>query len=464
LKQPAPTEKIKEETEMSTVKIDANAQKPGDKAWFMFVVIFILCFVTSILWFSAPPLHNSIAGLLVNGKFMHEPGYDVFKVSLANQALFGQTMSFVGLFALFSALAAAPLVKRFGVKAVMIFGALLVVISAVMSALSGSNYNIFLSGRALLGLAVGFIWVSTPTALSFWFREKNRALAMGLWGVCVPLGALTATNLIVNPMLKAGIEFHMVLWAIAGMSGVMALLIIVIYRDPQKEEGSEISTQALPFKEIWPIFKQRQLFMVFIAWMSFIFINSTFTSYNVSFFQDSLNMDYLTANRWASLAAAAGMSSPIFGFVGDRINRYRRWILVSIGVFCLMLSGIFGFHVSIGPITGGTLMAVYLVALFVANGVMNATIRPYIPMLVGRGGVTAVSLALSLLSLLQFGIQLFTAPVFGGIQDAAVAAGASSAAAWAAAANFGIIPLGIVAFICTFFIRQKPPSAPPVTN
>jgi MFS family permease len=449
---------------MSTTKTDANVQKPGSKAWLMFIAIVIMCFITSILWFSAPPLHNSIAGLLVNGKFMHEPGYDVFKDSLANQALFGQTMSFIGLFALFSALAAAPLVKRLGVKTVMIFGALLAVISGVVSALSGSDYNILCAGRALLGLAVGFIWVSTPTALSFWFREKNRALAMSLWGVCVPLGALAATNLIVNPMLKAGIEFHNVWWVIAGMSGIAALLVILIYRDPQKEEGSDVSTQALPFKEIWPIFRQHQLFMVFIAWVSFIFINSTFTSYNVSFFQDSLKMDYLTANRWASIAAAAAMSSPIFGFVGDRINRYRRWILVSIGVFCLMLTGILGFHVSIGPVTGGALMAIYLVVLFTANGIMNATIRPYIPMLVGRGGVTAVSLALSMLSLLQFGIQLFTAPVFGGIQDAAVAAGTSSAEAWATAAHFGIIPLGIVALLCTFFIRQKPPSVPPVAS
>ncbi|MDR2434638.1 MAG: MFS transporter, partial [Treponema sp.] len=445
---------------MSTTKIDANLQKPGSKAWLMFIVIFIMCFITPILWFSAPPLHNSIAGLLVNGKFMHEPGYSVFKDSLSNQSLFGQTMSLIGLFALFSALAAGFLVKKLGVRLVMIFGGLLVVISAVVSALSGSNYNILRTGRALLGLAVGFIWVSSPTALSFWFREKNRALAMSLWGACVPLGTLTATNLIVNPMLKAGIEFHTIWWVMAGMSGVAALLVILIYRDPQREEGSEVSTQALPFKEIWSVFRQHQLLMIFIAWVSFTFINSTFTSYNVSFFQDSLNMDYLTANRWASIAAGAGICAPIFGFIADRINRYRRWILVSIGVLCLMLTGIFGFHVRLGPITGGAVMAIYLVVQFAANGILIAVIRPYIPMLVGRGGVTAVSLGLSMLTLLQFGIQFFTAPVFGGIQDAAVAAGASSAEAWAMAANFSIIPLGIVALICTFFIRQKPPSAP----
>jgi MFS family permease len=442
---------------MSTTKIDANLQKPGSKAWLMFIIIFIMCFITPILWFSAPPLHNSIAGLLVNGKFMHEPGYSVFKDSLSNQALFGQTMSLIGLFALFSALAAGFLVKKLGVRLVMIFGGLLVVISAVVSALSGSDYNILCAGRALLGLAVGFIWVSSPTALSFWFREKNRALAMSLWGACVPLGTLTATNLIVNPMLKAGVEFHMIWWVMAGMSGVAALLVILIYRDPQREEGSEVSTQALPFKEIWPVFRQHQLLMIFIAWVSFTFINSTFTSYNVSFFQDSLKMDYLTANRWASLAAGAGICAPIFGFIADRINRYRRWILVSIGVLCLMLTGIFGFHVSLGPVTGGAIMAIYLVVQFAANGILIAVIRPYIPMLVGRGGVTAVSLGLSMLTLLQFGIQFFTAPVFGGIQDAAVAAGASSAEAWATAANFSIIPLGVVAVICTFFIRQKPP-------
>jgi hypothetical protein len=149
-------------------------------------------------------------------------------------------------------------------------------------------------------------------------------------------------------MLRAGIEFHRIWWVMTGMCGAAALLVILGYRDPQKEEGSEVSTQALSFREIWPVMKQHQLLMVFIAWMAF-------------------------------------------------------W--------------------------------------------------------------TAVSFGLSWLTLLQFGIQFFTAPVFGGIQDAAVAAGASSAAAWATAANFSIIPLGIVALICTFFIRQKPPvSALPVKD
>jgi MFS family permease len=450
---------------MSTAKIETNAQQSGGKAWFMFIIIWFLCFVTPILWFSAPPLHNSIAGLLVNGKFMYEPGYDVFKDSLANQALFGQTMSLIGAFAFFSAFAAGLLIKKIGVRPVMVFGVLLVIASAVLSALSGSNYTILCVGRAFLGLAVGFIWVTSPTALSFWFSDKNRALIMGLWGACVPLGSLAATNLIVNPMLRAGVEFHMIWWVMAGICGVAALLVIFGYRDPHKEEGSEVSTHALSFKEIVPVMKQHQLLMVFIAWMAFTFINSTFTSYNVSFFQDSLAMDYLAANRWASIAAGAGLCAPIFGIISDRINRYRRWILVSIGVLCLILTGVFGFHVSLGPVTSGAIMAMYLLVQFAGNGIMIAVIRPYIPMLVGRGGVTAVSLGLSLLTLLQFGIQFFTAPVFGGIQDAAVAAGASSAEAWATAANFSIIPLGIVALICTFFIRQKPPaSVSPVKN
>ena len=441
---------------MSTTNTNTN-EKISGKAWFIFIIIWIMCWVTSILWFSAPPLHNSIAGLLVNGQFMHEPGYDVFKESLANQALFGQTMSLVGLLAFFSALASGPLVKKFGGKPVMVLSVALLGAGGVISALSGSNYTILCAGRAALGLAVGSTWVATPTALTFWFKDKNRALIMGVWGACVPVGSLSATNLIVNPMLRAGAEFHTIIWVITVMCGISALLVIFGYRDPQKEEGSEVSTHALPFKEIWPIMKQHQLLMIFIAWMSFTFINSTFTSYNVSFFQDSLKMDYLTANRWASIAAGAGLCAPVFGFIADRINRYRRWILVSIGVLCLLFTGVFGFHVSLGPMTGGAIMALYLFVQFAANGIMIALIRPYIPMLVGRGGVTAVSLGLSLLTLLQFGIQFFTAPVFGGIQDAAVAAGASSAEAWARAANFSIIPLGIVTLICTFFIRQKPP-------
>lgn len=428
-------------------------QKTTGRAWLMFVVIFFMCFITPILWFSAPPLHNSIAGLLVNGEFMVQPGYTVFFESFSNQALFGQTMSLIGLGGFIAAIFTSPLVRRLGVKGVMLIGISLVVVSAAVSALSGSDFTVLCVGRFILGMAVACIWVTSPTAISLWFPEKNRGLAMGIWGACVPVGSLAATNLIVNPMLSSGVDFHTIWWLMAAIALVALLLIAFVYKNP--EGNTEVSVESKPFKEIWPVLKQHQLLMVIIVWMVFNFVNSCFTSYNNTFFQDSLGMDYLTANGWASLASGAGIVAPIFGFIADRINRYRRWILVSIGALCLLLSGLFGFHTELGPLGGTAIMIVYLVIIFCANGILIATIRPYIPMLVGRGGASAVAVGFALLTMLQFGVQFLTAPVFGGVQDAAIVAGATSAMAWAEAAQFVIVPAGALALVCSFFIRQS---------
>jgi predicted MFS family arabinose efflux permease len=435
-----------------------TAQKTSGKAWLMFIVIFILCFVTPIIWFSAPAMHNSIAGLAVNGTFLQEPGYDIFVGNLANQALFGQTMSLIGLFGFFSAIIAGFLVKRIGVKWNLAIGAAFVVIAAVLSAMSDRSYDMLLVGRSCIGVAIGFIWVASPTALSFWFPEKRRALAMGIWGACVPIGALASTNIIVNPMLNAEVDFHVIWWVMAAISAIAFLLVLFIYRDPKTDVGSDVSTQALPFREVLKFFKQHQIYMIIIVWMAFNFINSCFTSYNEPFFQDSLGMDRNEANVWFSVASGAGICAPIFGFIADKINRYRRWILLSIGALCLTLTGVLGFHESVGPFSGGILMAIYLVVLFAANGILISTCRPFIPQLLARGGATAVSLGFSALTLLQFFVQFFTAPIFGGIQDSVILSGGTSAEAWSTAAGFAIIPLGIVALICTFFIRQKDPS------
>lgn len=436
----------------------AVQQKTTSKAWLMFSVIFLMCLITPILWFAAPPLHNSIAGLMIEGEFMVQPGYSIFLEGASNQAMFGYTMSLIGLFGFVSALISGPLVKKIGVKAVMALGIVCVVISGVISAMSGDNYTVLLVGRSFLGLAVGFIWVSSPTALTLWFPEKNRGLAMGIWGACVPVGALISTNLIVNPMLSSGVDFHMVFWVMTALAAVAAALLLVIYRNP--EGDTEVSAVAKTFKEVWPIIRQHQVIMLIVIWMLNQFINSCFTSYNVSFFQTGLGMDYLTANGWVSIAAAAGIVAPLFGVIADKINRNRKWILVTIGTIALTLTGVFGLHVDLGPLGSEILMILYLVVSFLCNGILIAAIRPYIPMFVGKGGVTAVSFALSGLTLSQFFIQFFTAPVFGGIYDMILAGGASSADAWANTSMIVIIPCGIVAIICSFFIRFKKEETP----
>ncbi len=440
---------------------ESTQAKTSGRAWLMLVVIFLLSVAVPIIWFSLPPLATTIQGIgaPINGA----PRVPAFDEMIANPAtkgvLFGNLMSMLSVFALISAICTSPLVKRFGVKVVLVAGGLLVTIGACVSALSGESYNVMLASRCITGLGVGFVAVSSPTAISLWFSDKQRAFAIAIWGTWVPVGMLISTNAIANPML-AGMapaaqrtEFHNIFWVMAVIALICTILVLVIYRNPKKEEATEVSAEAVPFRKIVPYIKQHQFIMLCIAWLAFNYINYCFTTYNVQFFQDGFGMDRNDASMWGSIASALGICAPIFGFISDRINKNRKFLLISLGMLFLTLTGVFGFRPEIFGLSGTALFWVYMIFQFLGNAILVATVRPYVPLLVGKGGLTAVAFGLSMITFLQYGGQMFTGPVFGGIHDAVVAAGGTTLEGWTQAANMAIIPVGIVAFVCTFFIK-----------
>jgi hypothetical protein len=81
---------------------------------------------------------------------------------------------------------------------------------------------------------------------------------------------------------------------------------------------------------------------------------------------------------------------------------------------------------------------------------------------VGRGGVTAVSLGLSMITVLQYTGQMFS-PIFfglieknGGILPRNAGQSIGDLSGWASATWIGLVIPGIVALICCFFIKPAP--------
>lgn len=429
----------------------SSAPKTPSKAWVMLIAVFLLSIAVPIIWFSLPPLATTIQAIPTG-----TPAFDAMQQDPGSKSvLFGNLMSILSVFALIAAFLTGPFVKKAGVKTVLITGGALVTIGGALSALSGESYAFMTVARAVTGLGVGFVAVSSPTAISLWFSDKSRAFAIAIWSTWVPIGMLISTNVIVNPMLAAQINFHSIFWVMTAIALVCTVIVIVVYRNPKKEEETGVSVEAVPFKKILPFIKQHQFIMLAIAWLAFNYINYCFTTYNVQFFQEGFGMNRADASMWGSIASALGILAPIFGAISDRINRNRKYLLIAAGMLFLLLTGVFGFRANFLGLSGMTLFAVYILFQFLGNAILVATVRPYVPLLVGKGGVTAVSFGLSIITMLQYAGQMFTGPVFGGIHDSAVAAGATSLAGWEQAANMGIIPVAIIALICCFFIKPS---------
>jgi MFS family permease len=247
---------------------------------------------------------------------------------------------------------------------------------------------------------------------------------------------------------------------------IALLLIIFMYKNPPKGQ-TEISTEAKPFKEILPLFKQHQVWMTMIPWCAFNYMNYCLNTYNPAFFAGGFGPGMFSgesANMWGSIANATAIIGPLFGFLSDRIHRNNKYLLIALGVLSLTLSGVLGFKTEILGLSGWPLFTIYIITLFIGNAILVAVVRPYIPLLVGRGGVTAISLGLSLITILQYVGQMLSALFFGlitkggGILPRAAGQPIGDLAGWSSATWVGLVIPGAIAFICCFFI--KPPAHP----
>jgi MFS family permease len=431
-------------------------------SWLMLVMVFLLSISIAIIWFSVPPLLSG--GTLLNNFFPDaKPGPQMG----AAMSKLGGFMSLVPMGALIAAIIASFLTKAIGVKNSFIIGGSLVTIAGLGCVLSGDNINLALAMRFIMGLGLGLSAVNSPTAISMWFDQKKRATAMAIWATWVPVGSIVGTNLIVNPMAGKDLAHASphTIWAVMTVICFIALLgIILIYKNPKKGE-TEISTEAKPFKEVLPIFKQHQFVMVGIAWLAYNYVNYCFTTYNTVFFAGGFSdlFDGPTANMWGSIASALGIIAPIFGVIYDKIQRNRKYLLIMLGVAILCLAATTGFKTEFLGLSGWPLFIMYLVFQCLSNAILVASIRPYVPLLVGRGGVTAVSLGLSVITILQYAGQMVSTSVFGGLVSAGGGVLARNAgqpigelSAWVHASWVTLVVPSIVALVCCFFIKPAP--------
>jgi MFS family permease len=371
---------------------DKSLKTPG-YAWFILVMVYLLSVAAAMLWFSCPPMASKIIGAYI--------------VQLGAENInsnFGMLMTYVAIGAIISALVAIFLQNKLGIKRILVISAALLVIGGAVAALSGTDFMMLSVSRVVAGLGIGFVAVSATTAISMWFGDDKRALAMALWATWVPISMLIEYNIIV-PVVSVG-DFHGVWWVITVVAIIALALILFAYKVPPA--NGQISNEATSLKDGLAFIKKRQVISLMICMFLYNFVSHGFTTFNPSFFtaavaDGGMGWDEVFANMIASFASAAGIIAPIFGAISDKIKFKNKFVLIVIGSIGYVLACCFGFKN-----LGTPMFVVYMVCMIAANGILVATLRPMMPMLVGRGGVTAVTLGLALFTVLEFGGQLFT--------------------------------------------------------
>lgn len=404
----------------------ASVNSTPKYAWTILAVVFFLSIVIPMQWFSCPPLKMNI--------------FATYGLEGAARASFGLLMSYLSTTALIAAVVAGPLANKIGHKIVLIIASCCLIAGCATAALSGADFNMLLVSRVITGAGVGLAAVTASAVIAIWFPGKTRATAMAIWSTWVPVGMLIVYN--AGPAIANAGGLHLVWWIICALAALALILIVVFYRAPREDEA-EISTKKSTLREALPFLKSRQLVALGIAWLGFNYVNYCFTTYNVDFFQTGMGMDQTMAALIGSIASACGIIAPLFGAISDRINKDRKYLMIVLGCLALLLAALFGFENST------VFFWVYLVFQILGNAILVATCRPMAPMLVGRGGATAVTYALAIITILQYLGQMFVF-LCGSAIDMF---GFTSMAAWTA-----IAPVAAVCLIASLFIK---PSAKP---
>ncbi|MGN0038270.1 MAG: nitrate/nitrite transporter [Coriobacteriales bacterium] len=421
-----------------------TAGKTPAYAWVILLIVYLLSVSAAMLWFSCPPMANGIIETYIIGPAvgaaMAQGGNPEEAIAALNiNADFGMLMTWVAVGAIVSSLIAIFLQNKLGIKTILLLSALCLVAGGAMAALSGESFVMLSASRVIAGLGIGFVAVSATTAVSMWFANDKRALAMALWATWVPVSILIEYNIIV-PLATAA-DLHATWWVITVIAIIALALVVFAYRIPPA--SGQISNEATSLKDGIKFVKKRQVICLCLCFFFYTFVSHGFTTYNPTFFTTAvesggMGWDAVFANGIASICTAAGIIAPVFGAILDRIQFKRKYVLIVIGAIGYVLACCFGFKN-----LGMPMFIVYVCCMIVANGVMVACLRPMMPMLVGRGGVTAVTLGLALITILEFGGQLFT-NFYGNAIDL-----------WGfgAASLYVGVPIAVVMVVCALLVK-----------
>lgn len=439
--------------------------KTSAKGWLVFIIIFAYSITVCMGWFNMTG--TSVKYAMAAGTFA-EHGY---------LSSIGYAMSAVSLTALIMAFPAGWFIRKWGARNVIMISMVFSIVGVALVAASGLNYTMFMAGRVISGVGVGLCGVSCTTLTSLWIADHQKGLALAIWGIWVPVGMMIA-YFAAGPIITmvTGIDYHTfntVAFTLAAIQGqgdaaqiaaiiggidvcwwiVVVLLVIelvltwFIVRDPEGEEATEVSAERVSYSDpkVKSVLKQPQLWLLCIAWLAFNFSNYAFTNNMSTWFSLagwSWSGDAGTVALANTLLSVCGILAPLFGIVYDHIERYKKWLFVAFGSLSIALMCVFGFK------TWGEFAFIgYAIFQVLGNAIMVAGVRPYVPMLTGRGGATAVSFGFALITFLQ---QLGNT-LSGFIFSAAMGDGGLAGMEFASFVT--IVPVSIIGFICCLGIR-----------
>ncbi|WP_020674971.1 MFS transporter [Geopsychrobacter electrodiphilus] len=298
------------------------------------------------------------------------------------------TGNFVGY--LISVALSPLLIRRFGPRAVICAGLLLVFFSMLLISRSQTLGALTLF-YGLVGAGSGFANIPTMVLVSHWFRRNKRGLAAGL--IIAGNGMAIIVAGLAVPAINAAYGWRSSWLGLALVSLLAAAVALLVVRNDPAELGLEPYGQfeAVRTGDFQAHAGTKILLQLGIIYLIFGLTYMVYGTFIVTTMVDEFGFSEAAAGRlWSWVGFFGLFSGVVFGTVSDRIGRRNGMVLVY-GMFtCAYLLAGFGGHLGAWALWLSVIC--YGSVLFAVPTIMAAAVTEYLGLERAASGFSALTL------------------------------------------------------------------------
>jgi len=335
------------------------------------------------------------------------------------------------------------LVRRLGVKRLLLISGLASVTGSVLGALA-TEASFMLASRLVEGVGLGIIVVVGSVAVDIIMPARIRGLAMGIWICFFPAGVFI--SMLVAPLLSNALGWASVWWFTALLGVAVTVLILVFYVEPESNEEEPAlsrsseqpqAPQTQPALSSKPDY--RSIVFVGLAHVTWnLFWAAGFLAFYPTYLQEVLLLPNTTAGLMVAIPnLIVVVLGPLAGKLTDILGNCK-WLLVA----SLAESVILLFIAFSGALP---LAWVFVLAMSLAASAFPTAVFAIIPKLAKNRETIGVAMG-AVVFCAHSGILIGTA-VLGTLK---VALGG-----WQETAFFFLIPVVAVGLLFSLFIKEK---------
>ncbi len=240
----------------------------------------------------------------------------IIKESGVNYAEAGSLISLVAFPAILISIPGGVLIGKLGAKLVGVIGFLIVTLSSLASFMTDA-FLVLQFSRFILGFGGALGIVSSQTLITQWFHRRKLAFAMGVFGLNMPLATISAFNLMGRISSLLGWRSCFLISFLVNFASLLVFILLV------KERGEK------RLKSFFRGLRNRDLWLIGFTWATFNMAAISFTTWGKTILMEFKGLNGIQSDFLASMIMIGALATPITGYVSDKLQRRKPFILLS---------------------------------------------------------------------------------------------------------------------------------------